>query len=198
LLLGFIPPPGLLTPEIGTFAGLLAIRSLIAQQLAPPPPDAQEEAQRSAVDDEVGAVAFDAQNASLESGSGDGQVDPADQEIGAGTGDGAGTPDGGTDPAKGDAPNGDTKGDAAESTVKPAGRTDLSRGNKAVPGKRAAKSSRQGAGQQVAAGGTTAGTATEPGVKDDDSDESGDKGSGAEGGDNTGGDNKTGDGGGDS
>ena len=115
-------------------------------------------------------------------------------DTGAGTGHGAGTPGDGTDQAKGDAP----KDDDAEPTVKPGGRTDLSRGNKVVPGKHAAKSGRQGAGEQEVAGGTNAGTATEPAVKDDDSDASGDKGSGAEGGDNTGGDNKAGDGGSDS
>lgn len=226
LLLGYIPAPGILSAvdSSGPIAAALAIRKLIAQQLAPVSQvPFSGAALRSGVDELSGAASFDAKNASLESESGpavDAPAGPAAEESGAdgGAGDnsgaggeGAGTPGGGTDlgggAGEGDGtgegagegagtPEGDA-GDEGEVKGKPGGGTDLSKGNKAEPGKTGTTSTRQDNDpSQVPTTPTTAGDPA--GSGDATESPEGDAGAGAEGGDNSGAGSNAGDKGGDS
>lgn len=223
LLLGYIPAPGILDSVTGPIAAVLGIRKLIAQQLAPVQLPFARVALSSAVEEQGGAVTFDAKNASLESGPAvDSPAAPAAEETGTdggagdngatgGEGEGAGTPGGGAD-LGGGAGEGDGTGEGAgegagtpkggagdegEVKGKPGGGTDLTKGNKAEPGKTGTTSTRQDNDpSQVTTTPTTAGDPA--GNGDATETPKGDAGAGAGGGDNTGGGSNTGGGEGDS
>jgi hypothetical protein len=213
LMLGYIPAPGILSAvdSSGPIAAALAIRQLIAQQLAPVPQvPFSGGALRSGVDELSGAALFDAKSVALEGSAGDVQGDSTAGETDTGGGaddngaDGAeGDGAGGTDLGGGDGtgegagagagtPEGDA-GDEGEVKGKPGGGTDLTKGNKVEPGKVATKPNGQNKVAQEPVAGTV--TPTDPTVGGDKPAESptGAAGVGAEGGDNTGGDNTGGD-----
>ena len=179
LLLGFLPAPGLLAPDIGPIAGLLAIRTLIAQQLTGVMPisAASADLQRTQVVEEDGEDPFAPNFASFDMGRdvvvvdvSEGpttEIDDSTGDIGDTTGgviEGAGTP--GVDPVDG-APEGGEDGDDG---ITPGDDLDL---NEAEPGEGEEGNEEQPPAGEEEQQASDPDPANEPAPEDDDADKTG-------------------------